>query len=587
MTGYRNIPLLVLAFLSASVGLASETADKAFAAYYRNYLDEEFRLHPIMATQLGDHRFDHLLDDVSASARARWTEHARSTLAELPTRIAFAQLSRESQVDYEIFRDDLERSLWLYANEHPYEEDPRVYTNSLTESIYRLFAQSTVPKATNVRNTIARMKQAPALLAAARQNLTHPPRVVADTASKQNQGAITFFEKELFDLIGETDQLAELKTVAAEVVTALRAHQRFLDLELLPRATGNWRIGKERFAKKLELVLDAGVSADQVLADAKASFLRIRCDMAFAAKQLWSKYFPGRAVPPGDAAGINDLIALVIAAINRDHGKAEDLAQDAQTTVAGLKAFITSNNIVSMPNPDPLRIIEMPEFQRGNSVADLACAPPLDPDAPSIYSISPPPKDWSQERVESFLQEYNRHMLQVLNIHEAYPGHNVQMNLANRLPSLVRKVLGSGVYIEGWAVYSETMMLDQGYGNGDLALRLVHLKFSLRSAGNAILDHNMHCTDMSDEEAMRLLVDDAFQSKGEAALKVIRAKQGSCQLSTYFVGHRALVNLRNMAQRKLGDRFDLRRFHDTVIAQGSVPVKYLPELVLDRLSSDK
>jgi len=197
--------------------------------------------------------------------------------------------------------------------------------------------------------------------------------------------------------------------------------------------------------------------------------------------------------------------------------------------------------------------------------------------------VSPPPEDWDADRVRTLLEEYNRHMLQIHTIHEAYPGHYVQLEYANRNPSLIRRVLGSGVYMEGWAVYTEQTMLDQGYGDGDLPLRLSQLKFYLRAVTNAILDHKLHCTDMTDDEALELLVGRAFQSEGEARLKVIRAKQTSCQLSTYFVGRTAMFALRRQLQHELGDRFDLSRYHQAVLEQGSVPVKYLPDLVRAKL----
>ena len=225
----------------------------------------------------------------------------------------------------------------------------------------------------------------------------------------------------------------------------------------------------------------------------------------------------------------------------------------------------------------------MPEFMRGNSVAYLNPAPPLDITARSEYAISPPPADWSAQRVESFLGEYNSAMLQILTIHEAYPGHYVQLEYANRVPSLIRRVLGSGTYNEGWAVYTEQTMLDQGFGQGDLALRLNQLKFYLRAVCNAILDHKMHCGEMTDEQARQLLMDRAFQTEGEAVGKIIRSKQSSAQLSTYFVGRTAFYRTRQSIQRELGDKFDLGRYHEAVLEQGSIPVKYLPELVRERL----
>ena len=221
----------------------------------------------------------------------------------------------------------------------------------------------------------------------------------------------------------------------------------------------------------------------------------------------------------------------------------------------------------------------MPEFQRGFSLAYLNPAPPLDASAKSLYAIAPPPEDWPEERKEALLQEYNSAMLQVLTIHEAYPGHYVQLDYGNRHESLIRKVLYSGVFAEGWAVYTEQMMLDEGYGNGDLSLRLHQLKFYMRAVLNAILDHRMHCDGMTDEEAMALLVDRGFQTTGEAAGKVLRAKQSSCQLSTYFVGRTAFYQLRQQVQRKRGDQFRIGKFHEEVLSHGTIPVKYLPELV--------
>src|SRR3974377_1508133 len=176
-------------------------------------------------------------------------------------------------------------------------------------------------------------------------------------------------------------------------------------------------------------------------------------------------------------------------------------------------------------------------------------------------------------------------MLQILTIHEAYPGHYVQLEYANRNPSLVRRVLQSGVYIEGWAVYTEQMMLDQGYGQGNLALRLNPLKFYLRAVANTVLDHKMHCSNMSDDEALKFLMNSCFQSEGEARLKVIRAKQSSCQLSTYFVGRMAHYRLRQQIERELGDKFILGRYHEAVLEPAAVPVKYLPELVRTELGT--
>jgi hypothetical protein len=323
------------------------------------------------------------------------------------------------------------------------------------------------------------------------------------------------------------------------------------------------------------------------LQDAAVEAERVQRDMYVLARQLWGQKFPAKPLPPDDAEGCRSTIRQVIVAVGQDHGRAQELVQDAQTIVKVLKAFIRERDILRLPDPDHCRVIEMPEFQRGFSVAYLNPAPPLDAQANSLYAISPPPRDWDARRVDTLLQEYNRHMMHLLSIHEAYPGHYVQLEYSNRHPSLIRRVLNSGVFAEGWAVYTEQMMLDQGYGNGDPALLLNELKFYLRAVVNARLDYQMHCTQMTDAEAYKLLTESAFQTEGEALGKIVRAKLSSCQLSTYFVGRMAFYRLRQQLQREQGDKFQLGRFHEAVLDHGTLPVKYLPELVRARLAKER
>ena len=573
----------LLCCLALSASAAAQSADEQLEQFYRGHLEQSFQMRPLEATMLGDHRFDHLLDDISAEARKGWLAHYKSQLQRLTTEIPFDKLSRNGQIDFEILKDDLERNIWLAENTRPFEEDPRTFGSYISDSVYSLLVQSTLPRETNIRNAIARIREIPRIVRVARETLRESPPSILDTAILQNRGAIGFYEKGIFELVGASEQLEALRSATKVALTALQEHQVFLEDSKRLRANGEWRLGRELFSEKLRLVLNAGVSADEVLADAEAEFLRVQNEMYIVSRQLWSQYFPDRVLPPDDAAGRRETIRLVTAAVSKEHGTPEALVTDARNTVGQITDFIRSRDILRLPDPDRCQVIEMPEFRRGNSLAYLDPALPLDPGGISSYAVSPPPADWGQERVQSFLEEYNRHMLQILSIHEAYPGHYVQLEYSNRCPSLIRRVLQSGVFIEGWAVYTEQMMLDQGYGDGSLQLRLNQLKFYLRAVVNAILDHKMHCTQITDEQAMELLTEQAYQSEGEARLKVIRAKQSSTQLSTYFVGRMAHYRLRQEIQRELGENFELGRFHEAVLDHGSVPMKYLPELVRSRL----
>ena len=581
------LALLLLTFFSLLVPGAAATEDDRLVAFFKAHLEREFKERPLEATRLGDHRFDHLLDDVSAKARAGWLARYRNTLAELPKQVDYKKLSRGAQIDYEIFRHHLERERWLMENSRPYEDNPLVYNDYLTDSVYLLFTQSTLPRDRNVKNAVGRIAALPRVVSAAKASLRNPPRVYVETAIARNRGAISFYESGIYELAGENPATSELKLPCQRVLPVLKDYQRYLEKKLLPKATGDWRLGKEKFAKKLTLELDAGLTAAEVLDSARREFDRVEREMYTIARQRWGKTFPRVPLPPDDVAGRRSTITRVLDALNTDHGKAEDLVKDARAATARIKAFIGKNDLLRLPEPDRCKIIEMPEFKRGFSVAYLDPAPPLDPKASSYYAISPPPRSWDARRVESYLHEYNRHMLHILTIHEAYPGHYAQLEYSNRHPSPIRRVLQSGVFAEGWAVYTEQMMLDQGYGEGDLALRLNQLKFYLRAVCNAILDHKMHCEAMTDKEAMGLLVRRAFQSEGEALGKVVRAKLSSCQLSTYFVGRTAFYNLRQKVQAEQGTRFHLGRYHEAVLDHGTLPVKYLPELVRARLAKPR
>ncbi|MCS6976498.1 MAG: DUF885 domain-containing protein [Gemmatales bacterium] len=611
MHALRGMILGMIALMMLNIGWPVEPSalsnqggseDDKLLAYFKEFLEQEFRHRPLTATRLGDHRFDDRLDDISAEARREHLQRLQRTLADLRKRIDYGKLTRAGQIDLEIFEHDLKRSIWLMTNTNPFEEDPRVYNDYITESVYLLLTQSTEPKAVNVRNCVARMAHIPRIVAEAKKTLKNPPRVHTETAIRQNRGAIAFYSGDIFRLADETPQLSELGRAAAKVVETLKDYQHFLENDLLPRANGNWRLGRDKFVQKLDLELNAGVSADEVLRDAEVEAERVEREMYVISRQLWGLLFFGKPLPPDDPEGRRLTIAQVLAELSKEHGKPEELVADVRKIVDEVRDFIRRADILRLPEPDTCEIIEMPEFQRGNSTAYLNPAPPLDLKARSYYAVSPPPADWDPRRVRSYLEEYNRYMLKILTIHEAYPGHYVQLDYSNRCPSFIRRVLSSGIFAEGWAVYTEQMMLDQGYGlptpqqlrqgqTADvkevLALRLHQLKFYLRAVLNAILDHKMHCTDFTDEQAMDLLVRRGFQSEGEAVGKLIRAKQSSCQLSTYFVGRMAFYRLRQSVQRELGDQFDLGRYHEAVLAHGTLPVKYLPELVRERLKQPR
>ncbi|MFZ4081832.1 MAG: DUF885 domain-containing protein [Pirellula sp.] len=571
----------LISLLPVSSLFAQDTAqeDARLATRFQEWLDDQCKRHPMFATYLGNHDYDHQLDDLSPQARAEDLQNDTKVLNELKQQVDLKRLSRNAQIDLEIWQHFLEYRIWQATNSNDFANDPRVYLTYASDSVFTLLTQSTLPKHRNVENASKRIAQIPSIVQAAKQSIGQPPKILTEIAIKRTDGAIAFYESDIFKLAEESPQLSPLQAPSRSAAASLKDYKKFLEQEVLPRSKGDWRIGKDKFAKKLELELDAGLTAAEVIQAANAEADRVEQEMYYVAKQLWHTIFVGQSLPPDDQQGRRDTIRKVLGELGKEHGKPDTLVQDAQKTVSAIKEMIVRKKILTLPDPDQCDIIEMPEFQRGFSAAYLNPAPALDPNAKSLYAISPPPTEWPAERQEAFFKEYNKYMLQILTIHEAYPGHYVQLDYSNRVRSPIRKILSSGVFAEGWAVYTEQMMLDQGYGEGDLALRLHQLKFYLRAVLNAILDYSMHCTEMSDEQAMELLVGRGYQTEGEAFGKVQRAKQSSCQLSTYFVGRTAFYRLRQNVQRARGENFNLQEFHEQVLNCGTIPVKYLQELV--------
>jgi uncharacterized protein (DUF885 family) len=575
--------------LALVAGGRAQEADQRLAVAFKGWLDEYIAMQPFLGTRWGDHRFANKLEDLSPAGREKIVSHTRKTLDSLNKEFDPKQLSPDGRVDLATWKTGLERSLWIEENLAPLDTDPRSYNEYTTDSTYLLVTQTTLPKAAVTKACLARIREVPRLLEQARTNLgakksSRPPvRVFVETAIRQVPGSIAWYKSGLAEALGQGEGAEEVRREAAALVPLFEGYRQFLEKEVLPRSSDQWKLGPRLFAQKLEYELEADISAPEVLAEAEREFARVESEMAALSRTLWPTFFPGKAQLPDTPEGRRETTRRVIAEVSRDRGTVDTLVKDAKNGAEKLKAFIRKRGLLKLPEPDRCDILEMPEFQRGNSVAYLNNAPPLDFEARSVYAISPPPKDWDARRVESFLDEYNHRMMQILTLHEAYPGHYVQLEYANRNPSLVRRIFASGVYIEGWAVHMEQVMLDEGYGDGDLGLRLLQLKWYLRAVANAILDNNMHSGDWNETQALRFMVDKAFQSEGEALGKVVRSKQSPCQLSTYFVGRTAMHRLRQKVQTAQGDKFALLPYHQAVLEVGAVPVRFLPQLVEARL----
>ncbi|WP_202843046.1 DUF885 domain-containing protein [Luteimonas saliphila] len=569
---------------SPDASAVASQADAAFADLSKRYLDEAMALSPVSATQIGDHRFDSEIDDLSAAGRGRSDEFNKRMLAELDA-IDLATLSRDNQVDAKILRNQLEYALWDAQTMQSWAWDPQLYSGLAGGAIYGLMAREFAPMPQRLDSAIARMEKIPALLAQARENLdpARVPRAHADTVAKQNKGVLTlidtFITPNADQLQGE--QRARLDAAVANLREAVEQHQQWLDGTLVPNAKGEFRIGAERYDAKLKFALNSSLTRQQIRQRAEAELARIREEM-YAVARTVLRDRPGAPETP-DSPSEEQRQAAIEAAMElayEDRPGREEVVDFAKHTLEVATAFVRGKDLVTVPD-DPVQIILMPEFQRGFSVAYADSPGPLDKGLDTYYAISPIPEDWNDEQVDSFLREYNKRLIHVLTIHEAMPGHYLEGAHSARFPSTLRAVFRSGPFAEGWAVYTERMMADAGYLDNDPLFRLMQLKFYARAVANAILDQGLHVDGWTKEQAMDLMVRQTFQQQSEADGKWIRAQLSSTQLATYFVGAQEHFDARKAAEAKLGDAFDLKAYHDGMLSYGAPPVRFARQLLLD------
>jgi uncharacterized protein (DUF885 family) len=558
--------------------------DAAFEAISKRYLDEMMALTPVNATSLGDHRFDAELDDVSTKGYDRRATLAHELLMQVQA-LDPEQLSRANQVDARLLTSELQYQVWRVEQLEEWRWNPLVYTELAGNSVYLLMARDFAPLPDRLRNVGARLAELPRFLEQVRQSLvpTRVPRIHAETAVKQNSGIISLIDQLVvpqLNALPDADQ-ATLKTAIARARSAVSQHQIWLEKKLLPEAKGDFRLGATLYDTKLRFALDSPMSRQDIRTRAEAELARTRTEMYGIARVVLQKGPDAPPLPPSPTP--DEQQAAISAALELAYTQQPPRDQVFETARHALEettAFVRAHDLVTLYE-DPLEIIPMPEFQRGVALAYCDSPGPLDKGQKTFYVISPIPDDWSDEQVKSFLREYNTRSIDDLTIHEAMPGHYVQLMHSSRYDSPLRAVLASGTFIEGWAVYAERMMVEQGFRGGDPLMHLIQLKWYLRSIGNAILDQAVHVDGISREDAMHLMTHDTFQEEREASAKWVRAQLTAAQLPTYFVGVQEHLALREEARRKWGKTFTLERYHDLALSFGSPPVRYARELLLD------
>lgn len=561
---------------SASLPSTDATADAAFASLASRFMRGYLERAPVAATLAGLHDYDARWPDTSEQGDADFLSFVALTRKELAA-IPRDRLGMQAQIDAAILATQLDLFDLQISEMKPAEQNPRFYTELVGDALEPLLTREFAPLAERMKSVRARLEGLPAVVAVAKKRLASPARIHTETAIKQTKGLVALVDGLGPDIAKVPEQKVELEAAAKKGAAALRDYQSFLEKELLARSTGSFRVGRAKLEKLLRYGLDDDVAIDDIVTGARALLAKTHDEMVETAKEIWPTLFKAPLPSASTPADKRALVRKVLDKLAEDRSDNKTIISDATKLLADATAFVRKEAIVRVPD-EPCRVMEMPEHRRGVAIAYCDSTGPLEKTQESVYAISPTPSDWPAKRATSFYREYNRSMLADLTVHEAMPGHYLQAMHANRTKSELRGVFASGPFVEGWAVYAESVMAKHGFGGPKV--RLMHQKMVLRLCANAILDHDIHAGSMEEKEALALMMNDAYQEEGEAVAKWARARLTAGQLTTYYYGFTEMLKLRAAVEAKPG--FVEQAYHDRLLAFGSPSMRHARRLMLER-----
>ncbi len=556
-----------------------------FAASRDAFFADFFRLYPVHATDAGNHEHDDRwpdLTDAGARERVAFLHDARRGLEELDE----GTLTRDEAIDRRVLLTQIDAMRFDEEELDDLGWNAVVYTYLLGGGLFSLLSREFAPLPDRLRSAAGRMEALPATLEAARANLTSGrgravSRFHVQKAIETMPG-VAELSRTAVGMAAELDDAelrARVERAAEGAATAVETYTAWLRDELLPTATGDFRLGRDLYERKFRHALKSSTTPDELERRATAAYDEVRAEMLRIARDLWPALI-GQEAPPEDT---DTLIRRVLDEIAKEHPRAEELLDFSRAEVGRIEEFVRERDLIGLAD-DPLDIIWTPPFLRAFGGAMLIPPGPLDRGQKSFFAITPAPDDWTPEQVESKLREDNARSLRILAIHEAVPGHYLQLAWSNRCDSLPRAVFASGVFAEGWAVYVTQVMMDVGYGAEDPALLLAHWKYFLRAVTNTLMDIRIHAREpgMTEEEAMSLMVDGGFQERSEAAEKWNRARLSSTQLCEYFLGSAEMTDLEHEARRRAaadGRDFAWRPFLESVLSHGTPPTPVIRDIL--------
>ena len=491
------------------------------------------------------------------------------------------KLSPNARTDLALITNFLNETIWKLTEFKPHEWNPANY--NVSHGFALILNTDYAPLDERLRTFSERLQKVPAYYAAAEKSLSNPASPQLILAIQQNEGAKSVFGEELEKKVSdsglserEKQQFSERLQAARKAISEYIVYLQTLHATMEQADSfRDFRIGEAEYEQKFRYDIQISMTGKELYERALKEKDRLHLQMDELADKLWPKYFPDEK-RPGD---ILEKIHKVLEKLSLHHATKETFKSEVEKQIPELVEFVNEKDLLTLDPDKPLVVRTTPAYMRGFSVASINAPGPYDKNANTYYNVMPV-EELSDDRAESFLREYNTYLMQILNIHEAIPGHYTQLVYANKSPSLIKNILGNGAMIEGWAVYTERMMLDAGYGNFEPELWMMYYKWNLRTVVNTLLDYSIQVKGISEQQAMDLMMKQAFQQKTEATGKWRRATLSQVQLTSYFAGYMDIMALREEIKEKLGDRFNLKQFHEKFLSYGNAPVPVIRELML-------
>ena len=554
-------------------------ADEYFSAFETRFLDQYWKEYPDQSIAIGYGKYYENLVIPDSMAYAGHVQFSHQWIDSLNT-LDNGGLSDNNKISFNIIKNQLESDVWYQSVFNSQQWNAATF--NLSNESYYIIHQSYAPLDDRLRILSKHLENADKYYRAGFKMLKQPTRESVGLSVMQNQGGLSIFGQDLADSIKSSHLTkAETETLNQNVTKTVKAIHDFVDslngiLANKNYAFRKFSIGKDLFTEKFKYDLATNLTPTEIYGKALTEKATLTANMVRTADSLWSRYYKSKPKPKNSLS----LIQSVIDAISLEHARGADFFDSLRNQVFELKRFIIKKNLFDFDTTYPIIVRLMPAYERGFALANAEFTPPYQKTGETYFNIDDVTK-YPKEKMESTLREFNNYASQLLSIHEAIPGHCLQGIYNNKKsPDVLRSVFQNGAMIEGWAVYTETMMLENGWADFAPEMEMMHDKLRLRELGNVIIDYQMQCLDSPREAIMNLLVNELFQTRAQAEEKYHRATLSQVQLCSYYTGASAILALRDEYKTKMGSKYSLKDFHENFLKYGSSPVKYIRERML-------